>query len=203
MEKVDIKKERKDLYSPSAKEITFVNVPELNFIMIDGAGNPNNSQEYQEAIEALYSVSYTLKFIIKKNQSIDFVVGPLEGLWWNDDPNQFSLNNKDIWKWTAMIVQPESVKEELVQEAFKTVEKKKKLASLSKIRLERFREGLSVQTLFIGPYSEEVPTIKKIYEFIEKQGYKSAGKHHEIYLSNPKKTTPEKLKTIIRQPVTK
>lgn len=204
MKKIDLKKELKHLYNPSAKEIAVVDVPEMNFLMIDGAGDPNTAQELKDAIEALYAVSYTLKFMIKKAKAIDYVVAPLEGLWWTDKPSQFFFKeNKDIWKWTVMIIQPAYVTKKLFNEALKQVEKKKKLPALSKIRFEKFHEGLSVQILYIGPYSAEVPTIEKIHNFVKEKGYKLAGKHHEIYLSDPRKTAPEKLKTILRQSITK
>lgn len=203
MKKIDFKKELKHLYNPSAKEIAVVDVPEMNFLMIDGIGDPNTAQEYKDAIEALYTVSYTLKFMIKKAKAIDYVIVPLESLWWTNKPSQFTIENKDIWKWTAMIMQPEYVIKELFNETLKQVEKKKKLPALSKIRFEKFHEGLSVQILYIGPYSAEGPTIEKIHNFVKEKGYKLAGKHHEIYLSDPRKTASERLKTILRQPIIK
>ena len=144
MKKIDLKKELKHLYNPSTKEISIVDVPRMNFLMMDGKGDPNTSQEYKEAIEALYAVSYALKFMIKKGgTAIDYVVMPLEGLWWTDDMAQFSTENKGIWKWTAMIMQPEYVTKDLVTKAFEQVEKKKNPPALSKMRFESFHEGLS------------------------------------------------------------
>lgn len=205
MKKIDLKKELKHLYNPSTKEISIVDVPKMNFLMIDGKGDPNTSQEYKEAIEALYAVSYSLKFMIKKGETaIDYVVMPLEGLWWTDDMAQFSTENKGIWKWTAMIMQPEYVTKDLVTKAFEQVEKKKNPPALSKMRFESFHEGLSAQIMHIGPYSAEGPTIKKLHSFIKEKGYEFDGlvqKHHEIYLSDPRRTAPEKMKTIIRQPM--
>ena len=205
MKKIDLKKELKHLYNPSTKEISIVDVPKMNFLMIDGKGDPNTSQEYKEAIEALYAVSYALKFMIEKGETaIDYVVMPLEGLWWTDDIAQFSTENKDIWEWMAMIMQPEYVTKDLVTEAFEQVEKKKNPPALSKMRFESFHEGLSTQIMHIGPYSAEGPTIKKLHSFIKEKGYEFDGlvqKHHEIYLSDPRRTAPEKMKTIIRQPM--
>lgn len=205
MKKIDLKKELKHLYNPSTKEISIVDVPKMNFLMVDGKGDPNTSQEYKEAIEALYTVSYSLKFMIKKGETaIDYVVMPLEGLWWTDDMAQFSTENKGIWKWTAMIMQPEYVTKDLVTKAFEQVEKKKNPPALSKMRFESFHEGLSAQIMHIGPYSAEGPTIKKLHSFIKEKGYEFDGlvqKHHEIYLSDPRRTAPEKMKTIIRQPM--
>ncbi|MFC2038802.1 GyrI-like domain-containing protein [Chloroflexota bacterium] len=203
MIKTDIKKELKHLYNPSAKEITIADVPPMNFVMIDGTGDPNSSLEYQEAIEALYSISYSLKFTVRKEREIDYGVMPLEGLWWTDDMSLFSTDNKDIWKWTAMIMQPEYVTGELFGDAVKQVEKKKDLASLSKARFQSFHEGRAAQIMFIGPFSEEGPAIEKIHKSIEEQGGTFDGlvqKHHEVYLNDFRRTAPEKLKTVIRQP---
>ncbi len=203
IEKTDLKKELKYLYVPPAKEIEIVNVPQMNFLMIDGIGNPDTSQEFKEAIETLYAVSYAIKFMVKKEKSINYVVMPLEGLWWADDVASFSPEgmNKDIWKWTLMIMQPEWVTKDIFGKAIEEVKKKKNLPFLFKIRLENLQEEFSAQILYIGPYDAEHTTIEKIHAFIKERGYKFSGKHHEIYLSDPRKTAPEKLKTIIRQPV--
>jgi len=200
MKKIDLKKELKHLYNPS-KEIALVDVPEMNFLMIDGAGDPNTSQDYKDAIEALYAVSYTLKFMVKKEKAVDYVVMPLEGLWWTEPMSQFTMENKDMWQWTAMIMQPEYVTEELFNRAVEQVQIKKNLPSLSKIKFKSLYEGLSTQLMYIGPYSAEGPTIEKLHNFIEENGYELRGKHHEIYLSDPRRSAPEKLKTVIRQPV--
>ncbi len=200
MRKIDLKKELKHLYNPP-KEIVLVDVPEMNFLMIDGAGDPNTSQEYKDAMEALYSASYALKFMVKKEKAVDYVVMPLEGLWWTEPMNQFTIENKDMWKWTAMIMQPEYVTEELFNRAIEQVQIKKGLSSLSKIKFKILYEGLSVQLMYVGSYSAEGPTIEKLHNFIKENGYKLRGKHHEIYLSDPRRSAPEKLKTVIRQPV--
>lgn len=202
--KIDLKKELKHLYKPSAKEAAVVEVPLMNYLKIDGTGDPNKAQTYQDSIEALYAVSYTLKFMIKKGErAIDYAVMPLEGLWWTDDMADFSVDNKEIWKWTSMIMQPEFVTGDLVNEALKQVEKKKNPPALSKIRFEHLDEGLSAQIMHIGPYADEGPTIKKLHNFIKEKGYRLRGKHHEVYLSDVRKTAPEKLRTIIRQPMEK
>ena len=199
--KVDLRKELKHLYAPSAKEVLAVNVPKMNFLMIYGMGDPNTSQEYKDAVEALFSLSYAIKFMIKKEKSIDYAVMPLEGLWWVDDMTRFSVENKNEWKWTSMIMQPEYVTKKIVNEALDETRKKKNLPALSKIRFEAFSEGPSAQIMHIGPFSAEGPTIEKIHNFIKKQGYKLSGKHHEIYLSDPRKSAPEKMKTVLRQPM--
>ena len=202
MAKLDFKKELKHLYRPSAKEIAVVEVPPMNFLMIDGSGDPNTAQEYQDAVETLYAVSYALKFTVKKSEAaVDYVVMPLEGLWWTDDMSEFSVENPDILKWTAMIMQPEYVTTDLVDEALQEVERKKNPLALSKIRFESLHEGRAVQIMHIGPFSEEQPTIDKLHSYAEEQGFRLRGKHHEIYLSDPRRTAPEKLKTVIRQPV--
>lgn len=201
MTKTDFKKELKHLYNPSAKEVVIVDVPKVNFLMIDGAGDPNTAQEFEDAVEALYAVSYALKFMIKREKQIDYIVMPLEGLWWVDDMTQFSMENKDIWKWTQMIMQPEFVTIDLVEKALEQAEKKKNPPALSKIRFESLHEGLSAQIMHIGPYSAEGPTIEKLHNFIRENGYEPRGKHHEIYLSDPRKSAPEKMRTVIRQPM--
>jgi len=201
MEKMDHKKELRHLYAPSPKKVSAVDVPPMSFLMIDGEGDPNTSEAYREVVGALYAVSYTLKFMIKKSEAaIDYKVMPLEGLWWTDDMSQFSVEDKGAWKWAAMIMQPDFVTAELVQTAKDQARKKKGLAAIAQIRFEVFHEGQAAQVMHIGPYAEEAPTIEKLHEFIAAQESELAGRHHEIYLSDPNRTAPEKLKTIIRQP---
>jgi hypothetical protein len=206
MPKVDFKKENKELYNPSAKEVSVIDIPEMNFLMIDGEGDPNTSQEYQDSIEALFSVSYKVKFISVKETTQDYVVMPLEGLWWVENMEDFSIKEKSNWKWTAMIRQPDFITTNMVEKAIEEVEKKKNLPALSRIRFESLHEGLSAQIMHSGPYSEEEPTIEKLHNFVEEKGYEFSSsmpgeKHHEIYLNDTRRTKPEKLKTIIRQPM--
>ena len=199
MKIVDLKKELKHLYQPSAKEVSEVEVPAMNFLMIDGEGNPNSSQAYAEAVEALFAVSYAIKFMAKKGElAIDYGVMPLEGLWWADDMSRFSVNDKDNWKWTMMIMQPSFISEEIIAQAISEVGKKKNLPALSKLRVEEFAEGRCAQILHIGPFSEEGPTIEKVHQYINAHG-QLTGKHHEIYLSDIRKADPAKWKTVIRQ----
>jgi hypothetical protein len=200
LKKIDLKKELKNLYNPSAKEIAIVEVPKMNFLMIDGSGDPNTAQDYKDAVEALFSLSYTLKFMIKKTKAVDYAVMPLEGLWWADDMSKFS-EDKNAWKWTAIIMQPEEVTKDSVAKAIEELKKKKKLPALSKIGFESFHEGKSAQIMYIGPFSDEGPTIQKIHAFIRQHEGTLVGKHHEIYLSDPRRITPEKMKTILRQPM--
>ncbi len=201
MMKIDFKKELKHLYNPSAKRVETVDVPMMNFLMINGSGDPNTAQEYKDSLAALFTVSYALKFMVKKEKGVDYGVLPLEGLWWTDDMNQFRMENKDVWKWTSMIMQPEYATENLVSIAIEQVEKKKNPPALPKIRFESFHEGLSAQTVHIGPYSAEAPTIKKLHDVIKETGHELRGKHHEIYLSDRRRSPPEKWKTVIRQPI--
>ena len=200
MDKIDFKKELKHLYNPSAKEVSIVDVPAMNFLLVNGEGAPTSPQ-YSEAIEALFGVSYTLKFMVKKSTGIDFSVMPLEGLWWVDDMTKFSSDRKDEWKWTAMIMQPKYVTANDVKLAIEQVKKKKNLPALPKVRFENFKEGTAAQIMYVGPFSAEGPTIAKIHAYIQNSGHELSGKHHEIYLNNPATTAPEKLKTILRQPM--
>jgi len=203
MKKIDFKKELKQLYKSPANRVEIVSVPEMNFLMIDGVGDPNTSQEFSDAVEALFGVSYTLKFMIKKGDlEIDYGVMPLEGLWWADDMSSFQSGDKSNWRWTVMIMQPEFVTDLLYMEAYRQVQKKKNPAALSKIRFESLFEGQAAQIMHIGPFSEEGPTIERVHNFINDNGNKPIGKHHEIYLSDIRRAAPEKWKTIIRQPIT-
>jgi hypothetical protein len=200
MVKRDIKKELKHLYAPTTKKFTVVDVPPMNFLMIDAYGDPNNNPAFQEGLEALYGMAYTIKFALKP-QGIEFVVPPSEGLWWMDDMSEFTLANKDRWQWTIMIMQPDEVTQEIVEAAQEELGRKKDLSALSKLRYERYNEGLAVQIMYLGAYADEGPTIAKMHDFVHENGYDFNGKHHEIYLSDPRRTAPDKLKTVIRQPV--
>ncbi|HVO44287.1 MAG TPA: GyrI-like domain-containing protein [Aggregatilineales bacterium] len=199
--KLDLKTDYKPLYNPSRKEFTLVQVPPLNFLMIDGQGDPNTAPAYTGAVEALYALAYTLKFSLKKEGVADYPVMPMEGLWWTDPIDSFNPDRRDDWQWTMMIMQPDVVTSKAVEAARKAAQDKKPLPGLAKIRLERYEEGLSVHILFLGAYRDEGPTITEMHQFIQDIGYEPAGKHHEIYLGDPRRSAPEKLKTVIRQPV--
>ncbi len=200
MEKIDYKQAFKYLYLPTAKSVVKVIVPPMNFLMVDGAGDPNTSPDYQAVVEALFSTAYAIKFMVKKGPAaLDYGVMPLEGLWWADDMTSFSVEAKSDWKWTMMIMQPAPVTRELVDDALKTG-KKKGLAAISRLRFETFDEGLCAQTLHVGPFSAEGPTVARVHDFIDGHG-RRRGKHHEIYLSDIRKADPVKWKTVIRQPV--
>jgi hypothetical protein len=209
METLDLRKTYKDLYAPSAKAFSLVEVPPLRFIMIDGTGDPNRAQAYQEAVEALYSVAYGLKFAAKKAGAgeagaADWSVMPLEGLWWAEDMSAFtSGTGRDDWEWTMMIAQPDVISAEQVERVAAAARKKKDLPALDRLRLETYTEGPSAQALYLGAYADEGPTIARLHAWIAEQGYTPRGKHHEVYLGDPRRTAPEKLKTVIRQPVEK
>lgn len=200
MENIDFKREFSGLYQQTDQEVSLVDIPELNYLMIDGQGDPNTSPEYTAAIETLYPFSYAIRAIIKGEEEFKYVVMPLEGLWWTDDMESFDVEDKSDWQWTLMIMQPEFVTETIVERARDNVRENKDLPSLSDIRFESFNEGKSAQTLHIGPFSEEGPTVERVHEFIDSHGYSLRGRHHEIYLSDMRRTDPERLRTIIRQP---
>ena len=202
MKKVDYKKELKHLYGSSSKKVVIVEVPSMNYFMVDGEGGPA-AESYQQAIEALYGLSFTVKFDVKKGVGPDYTVMPLEGLWWAKDMTAFSSDRKDEWQWKMMIMQPDHVTAKHVNAATKQLREKKNPLALDKIRFESYHEGLSVQILHIGPYDDEGPTIAQMHKFIDENGYQLHMKHHEIYLSDPRRSKPEKLKTVLRQPITK
>lgn len=202
MSKIDFKKALKELYSPPRKFVV-VDVPEMQFLMVDGHGDPNVALEYQQALEAVYAVAYKIKFSSKKQLGKDYVVPPLEGLWWAADMETFTTaRDKSQWDWTMMIMTPDWISSEIFAEVFETVRKSKNPAALEKLRLESYHEGPSVQIMHIGSYDEEGPTIIEMHkDFLPQNGYRENGKHHEIYLGDPRRVAPEKLKTVLRQPV--
>lgn len=204
MSKIDFKKTMKDLFAPQAKDFSLVEVPMMQFLMVDGLGSPgpDKDSEYAQALAALYPMAYKLKFLSKKELGRDYVVPPLQALWWADDMNVFITGDKDQWRWTAMIMQPDWITQDHIAEIRRVVGSSGDLPALAKLRLETYCEGLAVQIMHIGPYSEEGPTLKRMHaEFIPQNGLVESGHHHEIYLGDPRKTAPEKLKTILRQPV--
>ncbi|MCX5890063.1 MAG: GyrI-like domain-containing protein [Deltaproteobacteria bacterium] len=200
MSKLDLKKEYKPLYTASAKEAVLVLAPPIKFLMLNGSGDPNLNPEFQAGIEALYTASYTLKFMLKQAQGLDYMVPPLEGLWWMLLAD-FDPDRRDDWRWTLMIPQPEPVSRKVLDLAVTAAQKKKPLPALERLRLEIYDEGQAAQILHVGPYGEEAASIERLHAFIKEKGYHFCGKHHEIYLSDPRRTAPEKLKTILRQPI--
>lgn len=205
MEKIDLKKEYKAFYNPSPQKPEIVTVPQFQFLMIDGCGAPG-CEAFQKSIEALYGVSYKAKFACKKAPGMDYVVMPLEGLWWADDFNDFMAGNRDQWRWTLMMMQPDFVTVDIIQAAIKMAKENEPNPVLDQLRFETYAEGLSAQILHTGPFADEHPNIMKLHELIASTGGtfdEKAYKHHEIYLSDFRKTAPEKLKTVLRQPFRK
>jgi hypothetical protein len=199
MDKVDFRKELKQLYNPSAKEVTILDVPDMKFLMIDGEGAPEG-QQYADAVQTIYPVAYAIKFGVKKTKAVDYGVLPLEGLWWMDNMAEFSVDRKDEWKWTSMIMQPKYVTEDDYKAALEQV-KKKNLPAIGKIRFECYHEGKAAQIMHIGPFSTEGSNVQRLHDAIKASGHQLIGKHHEIYLGDPRKTAPERLKTVLRQPM--
>ncbi len=208
MDKFDWKKDLKALYfPPMATAATagltapvVVDVPPIQYLMVDGQGNPNNNPVYQAAVEALYSLAYTLKFALKKADRLDYAVFPLEGLWWEEDMSQFSVESKSRWQWRMMIAQPSAVTAEDVDRARAEALRKKGITTAD-VRLETYAEGRAAQLMHLGPYSAEKENIARLHAFIASQGCALRGLHHEIYLSDPNRAAPDKLKTVIRQPM--
>ena len=213
MKTLDLKKQYKHLYQPSAKKVEIIQVPRLQFAMVEGAiekgSEPGKSPMFAEATQALYGIAYTLKFMLKKRKTnaIDYPVMALEGLWWVED-GMFDITIKDNWFYTLMIMQPEVITQDIFAEGLEQVRKKKGDSEmLSKVKLESFEEGLCAQTMHIGPYATEPATIERMRLFAVENGYRDCvgfgGKHHEIYLGDPRKADPAKLKTVLRHPVIK
>jgi hypothetical protein len=202
MEKLDLKKDLAPLYAPKNTDWELIGVPAMNFLMVDGKGDPNTATDYSDAVAALYGLSYTIKFMSKQRLGKDYCVAPLEGLWWADDPAAFENAQKSEYQWTMMIMQPDWIAETLVSEAVTATAAKKELPALSKVRFEGYDEGRSLQLLHVGSYDDEAPKLKYLHaEFMPLHKLTFNGRHHEIYLSDPRKAALSKLKTILRQPV--
>ena len=199
--KVDLKKTLEH-YQARAGRFSLVEVPPARYLMIDGAGDPNTSPEYAAAIETLYPMAYGLKFASKRELDRDYVVMPLEGLWWAEDLEAFTdARDKSTWLWTAMIMVPEWITPAMYEAALAGLEQKGGAPALDRLRFEELDEGLAVQTLHVGPYDAEGPVLAAMHQFIPDNGLEWTGRHHEIYLSDPRRAAPEKLRTILRQPV--
>jgi hypothetical protein len=192
----------KELYAPSAAHPSIVEIPPFKFLMVDGAGDPNTTTAFQDAIQALFPLSYGIHFALKK-AGIESRVRPLEALWWANGKRDFLEIGQGLWRWRAMMVQPDQLTPELLEKVRAEAQRKKPNPSLAKVRLETFDEGLAAQVMHIGPYSAEKPTIERLRAFIAEQGFRPRGKHHEIYIGDPRRSAPEKLKTVVRQPVSR
>jgi hypothetical protein len=201
MEKIDLKKELKGFYNPTQKEVTLIDIPKMNFIMVDGQGAPE-SEQFAQAIQAMYPIAYTIKFNKKNAGGPDFTVMALEGLWWAEDMKVFmpETSDRNKWQWTVMMMQPDFITRGDFKNAVATAKKKKNNPALNSVRFESFAEGKCVQIMHIGPYSAEGLNIQKLHQKIAEIGGKLSGKHHEIYLSDPRRVIPDKMKTVLRQP---
>jgi len=188
----------KELYAPGRTQPSIVEVPKLKFLMVDGMGDPNTSADFQGAIQALFTLSWGIHFALK-GAGVDSHVRPLEALWWSD--RDLVQGNASKWHWTAMMLQPDEITGEILDEALAEARRKRSIPALDKVRLESFHEGLSAQVMHVGPYSAEKPTIERLRAFIAAAGYRPRGKHHEIYIGDPRRAAPEKLKTVIRLPI--
>ena len=213
MNTLDLKKDLKAFYQPPAKKVEFIQVPRFQFLMIDGAIEPGmapgTSPLFEENTEAIYGAAYTLKFTFKKraNDPVDYPVMALEGLWDARD-GKFDINIKDNWDYTLMILVPDLITQDNFEEALAQLRKKKgDQPGFARLRLDSFEEGPCVQTMHIGPYATELETLGRMQDFMRENGYRdlvgNGGKHHEIYLGDPRKASPEKLRTVLRHPVAK
>jgi hypothetical protein len=202
MTRYDVKRELKQCYAPANRVWALVDVPPQQFIAVDGHGDPNTSADYARAVEALYTVAYTIKFASKRTLDRDFVVGPLEGLWWADRPEVFITRDKGAWHWRMLISQPDWITADLIDEAKQGGLAKKSLPTIADVRHETLHEGLSAQVLHVGPYDDEGPVLAELHhEYLAANNLRMSGHHHEIYLGDPRRAAPAKLKTILRQPV--
>lgn len=202
----DFKKEYKYLFASKAGKPEMVEVPPFKYLMVDGQGDPNTAKEFEEKIGLIYGLAYTIKFIMKKDKDhpFEFKVPPFSGLWCAEDMNAFvQEGRKHEWTWTLMILMPDQVTQEIFEKGKAELVKKKNPPYADDARFEIYDEGKCAQILHLGPYSQEGPTIKTLHDFLQDQGYTFNGRHHEIYIGDPRKSKPEKLKTIIRQPVRK
>jgi hypothetical protein len=202
MRTYDIKKDRKLLYAPGRGDFHVIDVPEMGFLMVDGHGDPNTAAAYRHAVESLYAASYAVRAVARTSLSRVHAVGPLEGLWSAADPEVFRTRDKGAWDWTMMITQPDWITPDMVDEALAAA-RKKRLPALDLVRFERYDEGRSVQILHVGSYDDEGPTLARLHEeYLPANRLIPTGRHHEIYLSDPRRTEAARLRTILRQPVT-
>ncbi len=201
MPSIDLRKTQKALYTPPHGKIQVVEIPTMQYLAIDGQGDPNTSPAYTDAVSALYTLAYGIKAERKRDGAVDHTVLPLEGFWWMADGHPFSFIERSGWRWTMLIRQPDDTTATQFSAAVTQATKKKKLDSLATVRLETITEGLVAQTLHYGPYADEAPTIDLLHAAITAQGHQARDKHHEIYLTDPRRSAPEKMRTILRQPI--
>jgi len=204
METIEFKKTYRAYYTPKPAQPEIITLPAMKFLMVDGQGDPNTSQQFQDAIGAIYPVVFGIKFAHKKaGVGPDYTLGPLEALWWTKAGQTFASSSKQDWLWTVMMWVPDFITSKEVKQFTALAKQKKPNPALDKLRLEVFDEGTVVQLMHIGPYGDEQPNIERMHAFAEQAGYKLRGKHHEIYLGDPRRAAPEKLRTILRQPITR
>jgi hypothetical protein len=196
--KLELRKTMKELYNPPKGEAVLVELPPLKYIMVDGDGEPGG-ESFQQAMTVLYNIAYTMKFRSKRLLKKDYDMMAPEGLWWMK--GKIDMNKRDKWLWTLMILVPDFVTPKMFSEAVAEVRAKKNPPGLERARLETLDEGTSVQIMHVGPYATEPKSIAKIDAYAEEHGYKMVGKHHEIYLGDPRRAAPSKLRTVIRHPV--
>jgi hypothetical protein len=197
---VDMVRLDKALYQPPVDPVV-VDVPEMAFLMIDGVGDPATAKAYEEAVQAVYTLAYGVKFAVRRSTGVDYKVAPLEGLWWWEGGDDFARAARSDWSWTMMIRQPSEISPELLADVIAAGVRKKPGVPLDRVRCETFAEGLCAQVMHRGPYADEHPTIIRLHAFIGEQGGEPHGKHHEIYLSDPSRTAPERMRTVLRQPM--
>ncbi|NNC74403.1 MAG: hypothetical protein HKN93_02710 [Acidimicrobiia bacterium] len=196
----DLKKTYRDHYT-ARNEPAIVEVPARPYLMIDGEGDPNTSQMYSDAVSTIYPLAYGLRKAVKDTTGVAYTVMPLEGLWWVPDMGTFTVEDKSGWLWTSLICLPDAVTPEMVADVLPAVTRRKKLPLGDVARVEPFGDGPAAQIMHWGPYSDEAPTIARLHDFIAAEGFELVGKHHEIYLTDPRRSAPEKNRTIIRQPI--
>jgi len=207
MTKIDLKKQYKHLYLPSAKKVSLVEVPAFQFVMVDGRmeidETPETSTAFHQAMQALYGLAYTLKFNSKLRQQnpIDYTVMSLEGLWWMES-GRFDSQRQEPWLWTMMIMQPDHIDRAMFESALAQVQEKQDNPVLDQVRFEGFEEGPAIQIMHLGPYADEPRSLARMEAFAAEMGYTYHGKHHEIYIGDPRRAKPENLRTVLRQPVT-
>lgn len=201
--KIDLKKDLKDLYQPGSSDFSEVFVPPMTYLAIDGHGDPNVAPEYTAAVEALYGAAYAIKFAFKARSGDDFVVGPLEGLWSSGDPGAFEAGRKADWDWTMLIPLPGSVSSDDIESGIASAARRKPGLPIARLRTLVLEEGRSLQILHRGSYDDEDSTLARLHhEVMPARALTWNGRHHEVYLSDPRRVAPEKLRTILRQPVT-
>jgi hypothetical protein len=198
---MDYRRDLGELYD-AHDDPALVEVPPIDFLTIDGHGDPNGSEQFRRAVEAVFAVAYALRFAVRaRPDGVDFAVMPLEGLWWIPNARVWDFDDKSDWDWKLMVAQPPIVTVDLVRDTIEDVRARRRMRTLDLVRFERVEEGTCAQLLHRGPFSAERPTLERLFAFIKREGFVPVGKHHEVYLTDPQRTAPERMRTIVRQPV--